>query len=53
MRMMISRVYLVIGHPPPAYKSPPPPTASYYYYYRARPPRTETAATGETQYNIS
>ena len=30
-----------------SYKSPPP-TASYYYYYRARPPRTETAAIGET-----
>jgi hypothetical protein len=38
-----------------AYKSPPP-SLSYYYYYRARPPRTETAAIGETfgpVYNIS
>ena len=35
------------GKTPTAYKSPPP-TASYYYYYRARPPRTETAAIGET-----
>ena len=37
------------------YKSPPP-SLSYYYYYRARPPRTETAAIGETfgpVYNIS